>query len=336
MKRVFIHGVGCVSPAGWDLPSFRAALASGQPVPPAEISRPPTRPILRHRPVPPVPARQPFLAHGRLRRSGPLTVFAAAAAYQALDGFKRDGRRLGIIFCVTGGCVQFSRRFYDETWRNPATASPLVFPETVFNAPSSHLSALFDSSACNYTCVGDPAVILQAVAMAAAWIVDGKVDDCLVVGAEEADWLTSDAWRHFHRGAICGEGSGALLLSALPSEIELACVTPARLYLHRSERASALAATRAALPSPGSNDLLCDSRSGVPVLDHDEDCAWVGWPGMRLSPKRIFGEGLAAGAAWQCVAAIDALRQGAFPAATVAVAGTHEHAAAARFVRLPA
>jgi len=81
-----------------------------------------------------------FLAHARLRRTSPMSLYAAAAAMEALRGasyIPKAGHRLGIIFCVTAGCVQYSRRFYDEAWRNPPTASPLVFPETVFNAPSS-------------------------------------------------------------------------------------------------------------------------------------------------------------------------------------------------------
>ncbi len=133
-----------------------------------------------------------------------MSPYAAAAAMEALQGAAQiplAGRRLGIIFCVTAGCVQYSRRFYDETWKNPATASPVLFPETVFNAPASHLSALLESSCVNYTLVGDPGTFLQALALAAGWLSDGRVDSCLVVGAEELDWLTADAYRRFSRGA---------------------------------------------------------------------------------------------------------------------------------------
>ena len=49
--------------------------------------------------------------------------------------------RLGIVACTMAGSVAYSRRFYEEVLREPATASPLVFPETVFNAPASHLAA---------------------------------------------------------------------------------------------------------------------------------------------------------------------------------------------------
>jgi len=334
MTRIFAHGIGCVSPAGWSLAHLRSALDAGTALPAKAATRPGSSRPLATRPVPAPEEKLAFLAHPRLRRSSPLTVYAAAAAMEALSDTKREaGRRLGIVFCVTGGCVQFSRRFYDESWRNPAMASPLVFPETVFNAPSSHLSALLDSPAVNYTCVGDPASVLQGLAIAADWIQDGKADDCLLIGAEENDWLTADAYRHFSRDAICSEGAGAILLSAAPAAVELERITGAKLYLSNQERLRAVRDARAELAPDTHHAVLCDSRTGAGQRDAAENEAWADWRGARLSPKTILGEGLAAGAAWQCVAAIDLLRRGQFNRAFVSVAGSHEHAIAAAFRR---
>jgi hypothetical protein len=312
--------------------SLRAALAVGTALPTTIVRRPGAKRALFFRAVPPSSVKLPFLAHPRFRRTSPLTVFAAAAALEAL-GTRAKERLLGIVFCVTGGCVQFSRRFYDETWRDPTKASPLIFPETVFNAPSSHLSALLESPAINYTCVGDPATVLQAVAIAADWLADGKVDDCLVIAAEESDWLMSDAYRHFSRSVICAEGAGAMLLSAEPAAVELERITDARLYLTLREQAVAVRDVRGALGEDARDRILCDSQSGVPGRDKPEMETWADWRRIRMSPKKILGEGLAAGAAWQCVAAIDALQQEADGAAILSVAGTHEQAIGARFVR---
>ncbi len=56
--------------------------------------------------------------------------------------------------------MAYSRRFYEEVLRDPATASPLIFPETVFNAPASHLAAFLGTTAINYTLVGDEGTFL--------------------------------------------------------------------------------------------------------------------------------------------------------------------------------
>ena len=60
---------------------------------------------------------------------------------------------------------------------------------------------------------------------------------------------------------------------------------------------------------------------------------WNDWTGRRVSPKRILGEGMMAAAAWQCVAACDALAEKKFTAASVSLVGSNQQAIGARFVR---
>ena len=46
---------------------------------------------------------------------------------------------------------------------------------------------------------------LQGLALAAHWLLDDHLDGCLVIGTEESDWLTADAYRLFDRRAILAE-----------------------------------------------------------------------------------------------------------------------------------
>lgn len=80
-------------------------------------------------------------------------------------------------------------------------------------------------------------------------------------------------------------------------------------------------------------ELLCDSLGNSARADAPELSAWRDWTGPRLSPKRILGEGLMAAAAWQCVAACDAVAGGRFAAANVSLVGSNQQAIGARFVR---
>ncbi len=282
MSSVFICGSGAVSPAGWGVGSLRQALARGEPIPTRELARPGWNDSLRVRAVPAPSPRPSFLTHARLRRASPIAHHAVAVALEALAedlaSLGAGALRLGVILCVMSGCVNYSRRFYDEAWTDPATASPLVFPETVFNAPASHLAAVLGTTAINYTLVGDPGTYLQGLALGADWLLSGRVDGCLVIGAEEMDWLTTDAFRLFDTKVIVSDGAGAL---------------------------------------------------------YAELAAWRDWTGPRLSPKVILGEGLMAAAAWQCVAAIDALQQCRYSAANVSVVGCNQQAIAAQFLNCP-
>jgi hypothetical protein len=236
------------------------------------------------------------------------------------------------------GCVSFSRRFYDETLKDPATASPVIFPETVFNAPASHLGALLGSSAINYTLVGDAGTFLQGLALGADWLLNQRVDSCLIVAAEELDWLVAEAFALFDPEGMVSDGAGALYLkreSDSQGAVELQAITNPQLFFSKRQRAQAAVNARNELGQSGSGGLLCDSRQGVPRLDAEENEAWKDWTGARCSPRLVCGEAFAAATAWQCVAAVDAINRNEHLSANVSVVGTNQQAIAARFGRCP-
>ena len=335
---VSIEGMGAVSPAGWNVDALRDALAKGEPLPTRFLPRPGWTMPLPVRTVPRLQSRPEFLNHGRLRRTSPISQFAVSAALEALGSEAQKVRegslRLGIIFAVMSGCVGYTRRFYSEALADPATASPLVFPETVFNAPASHLASYLGSSHMSYTLVGDPGMFLAGLNIATNWLCAGRVDACLVVGAEEIDWIVADAARRFSRHSVLSEGAGALYLRLSDQpQIVLSALTDAHSFLQARGRTPAAEAMYAELPRGEAGHLLCDGLQGIPVLDRTEARVVGRWPGLRLSPKRVLGEGLAAGSAWQCVAAVDALQQGHTQAAGVTVVGCNQQAIGAMFVR---
>lgn len=339
--KIVVCGVGAVTPAGWGVGAMRDGLIRAVPLPFKELGRPGWQRPLFTRAVPMPSSRPDFMTHPRLRRASPISHYAVGAALEALGGDASAAAggwtRLGIILCVMSGCVNYSSRFYDEVLKDPATASPLIFPETVFNAPASHLAALLGTTAINYTLVGDPGTFLQGLALAADWLALDRVDGCLVIGAEELDWLTADAYACFTRKIVLSAGAGALYLGRHPvagSLVELASITDPQVFFDAETRTEAARRMRSQLPAGGNRHLLCDGLVGLARDDRDERSAWKDWDGPRLSPKRILGEGLAAASAWQCVAAVDALRQGRFAAATVSVVGCNEQAIGAHFLRI--
>jgi 3-oxoacyl-(acyl-carrier-protein) synthase len=342
MSRIFVAGLGAVSPAGWDVAALRAALDKGEPLPTQPMERPGWAKPLRARLVPNPAVRPEFLAHPRLRRSSPITHYAAASALEAVARLRasRDRRfRLGIVVSLQSGCVNYSCRFFDETLNNPAIASPLLFPETVYAAPASHIAALLESVSLACTLVGDPASFLQGVSLGVQWLEENRVDASLIIGAEETNWILADALWHLERHAVITGGAGALCLcreSELAAGVELAAVTDAHTYSARRDRNEAARNMRRQLDGGAAGELLCDGLGGSSRADEAERAAWKDWSGARLSPKRILGEGLMAAAAWQCVAACDAVANGRSAAANVSLVGSNQQAIGARFVRVAA
>jgi len=339
MSRIFVAGLGAVSPAGWNVAALRDVLNKGEPLPVQTLERPGWNKPLPVRLVPGPTARPEFLAHPRLRRASPITHYVVGAGLEAAAKLraKTDPRlRLGLVVCLQSGCVNYSCRFYDETLKDPATASPLLFPETVYAAPASHLAAVLGNISLANSIVGDPAAFLQGIALGAQWLEENRVDACLVIGAEETNWILADALWHLERPAVLTAGAGALCLCREPAwstGVELAAITDAHTYSGRNGRTRAARAMRAQLGNNSSNELLCDGAGTSPHADAMELDAWRDWTGPRLSPKRVLGEGLMAAAAWQCVAACDAVAGERFVAANVSLVGANQQAIGARFVR---
>lgn len=333
----FVQGVGAVSPAGWGAAALAAALHAGQPLAETTVPAGPDRTV-RVRRVP-APAHRPaWLGHPRLRRTSPISQFAVSAALEALGSAAqpehRHGRRLGVVCAVMTGSVVYSRRFFAEVLENPATASPMLFPETVFNAPAAHVAALLGADGPNYTIVADQTGFLAGLEIAADWLAAGAVDDCLVLASEELDWITAEAQGVFAPGTVMAEGAAALCLRREPSTVRLDAWSGTIPYRRGRRRVEAARRAQEALSDAGpSAEFFEASARPTRVVEAKAADPWNVGGSRRVSCQPVLGEGLAAAGGWPCVAAIHALSQGADSAATVGVLGSNLGAAAARFQR---
>lgn len=319
---------------------MRDALHAGVPLPVQELRTPAGDRVFPARLVPPPPTspRPAWLAHTRLRRASRISHYALAACLEALDGepdLPAAGLRLGIVASTHAGSLRYSERFYDDVLRDASTASPILFPETVINAPTSHVAAYLGCTGPCNSLIADQTAFVQAVWMGVRWLLEERVDRCLVVGMDEAAWTFADALGHLAPGATPAEGAGALLLAREPglgpeAGVELGCITDPHVYARLPSRLAAARAMRGQLPAAGPGALLVDSRCGSTRVDRAEERAWADWNGSRLSPRRVLGEGLAAATAWQFVAACTALKERAFANACLSVVGGHFQAIGAR------
>jgi hypothetical protein len=324
-KRIAVTGLGAVTPAGWGVEAMMAGLEGASLSVLTERREDEGRTEVRVRRVPSADPVPPWFRHPRLRRSSPVARFMAGAGLEALGearvGAVREGQlRLGIVATMLGACVQYSRRYYSEVLRDPATASPIVFPETVFNAPASHLGAVLGSTGINYTLVGDGAEFLGGLELATEWLLDDAVDGVLVVASEEGDWLSAEAFGLFVPGSVIAEGSGALYLERSESGVELALVTDPQGIGASGGRPGAFRRVLEELPPDDALHLLVEGR-GMSAP----------WKGPRLSPVAQLGDALAASPAWQCVAGCASLQGKACDRASMVAEGMNQGFRAATF-----
>jgi 3-oxoacyl-[acyl-carrier-protein] synthase II len=273
------------------------------------------------------------LAHPRLRRASLISRFAAAAGLEALQaaGVKVDSqnaRRIALIFAISNGGVIYTKRFYRDVVETGAqSASPLLFPETVFNASASHLAAILGVTGTTYTVVGDGAVGVLAIKMAEDVMTNKSLDYCLVVGTEEIDWLLCDAYRRWRllrsappiqpfskqkRGMILSEGAGAIVL-ARGGSITIERVHPGGCYGKQAEAGEILMRMLRDL-SETETDFVISSANGT-FIDQAEQGALeqVIPDAIAYAAKPALGESVGASGLWQVILGAQALRYGELP-----------------------
>ena len=273
------------------------------------------------------------ISHPRLRRASAISRFAAAAGLYALEsaGVKPDSQnaeRIALIFAVSNGGVIYTKRFYHEIVATGAqAASPLLFPETVFNAPASHLAAILGVTGATYTLVGDGAVGLAAITMAEQLMANAALDYCLVVGTEEIDWLLCDAYRRWRllrlappiepfskqdRGMILSEGAGAIVLGR-DGSVMIERAHPGGYFRRRVEAEKIL---KGILYDLGEIeiDFVISSANGT-FVDHAESQALqeVTPNAVIYTGKPALGESVGAAGLWQIILAAQTLRSKEIP-----------------------
>jgi 3-oxoacyl-(acyl-carrier-protein) synthase len=273
------------------------------------------------------------LAHPRLRRASVISRFAAAAGLEALQagGLKVDSEnaeRIALIFAISNGGVIYTKRFYRDVIETGAqSASPLLFPETVFNAPASHLAAILGVTGTTYTVVGDGAVGLLAIKMAEDVMTDASLDYCLIVGTEEVDWLLCDAYRRWRllrsappiepfakqkRGMILSEGAGAVLL-ARDGPITIEHVHPGGSYRKREEAEEIVMQMLRDLGET-EIDFVISSANGTFIDQAEQKALEQVLPdAIAYTAKPALGESIGASGLWQVILGAKGLRQGELP-----------------------
>src|SRR5207249_2771845 len=320
-----IAGMGWVTPLGRDIDPVWDRLIRGEEATAQPISDPIANKTYCAFRIP-TEALKDLPPHPRLRRASAISRFAAAAGLDALAEPRStiggiDVERMVLVVAVSNGGVVYTKRFYHDVVESGAqSASPLLFPETVFNAPASHLAAILEIAGASYTLIGDGAVGVLAIKMASDLLDNEALEACLVVGAEEADWLLCDAyhkWRLlkkeppievFHdppRGMILSEGAGAVLLA----REGVVCLDAIDAGGNFSRRADANEIVRRILHQlADQNACVVGSANGTFVDLAERAAIEKEMPRAAMySPKCALGESVGASAIWQTIVAAEAL-----------------------------
>lgn len=318
MKTASIIGMGWVTPLGRDLTSVWTALKEGKKPEPMLLQSPiggRSVPILR---VPEGVARD-AASFPRLRRSSTISHLAVAATLDAVAAARLTPealKRTALVFTATDGGVVYTRKFYAEiVERGEGAGSPLLFPETVYNAPASHIAARLGLEGEVLTLVGDAAAGLSAIQAGCELLCAGEADFCVIAAAQELDWITCEAYGRWglirdneNHAALFAEGGAAIVLARAPADCWVSAMHPGFSYTTEQDAQARLKTLLAQLLQGSKVDVLVSSASGTWLDLAEEECLSRQLDNSRVvTPRSTLGESLACSTLQQVVCGVLAL-----------------------------
>jgi hypothetical protein len=299
-----IVGQGAVTPAGIGVEALYGIEPQPQKAEPLGEPKTP-QPVLR------VDLKNAAFARWqkepRLRRASPLTFFMVEAAEQTLRGAAAEDRaQTGLIVALSAGCLDYSRRFFQGILKDgQRSASPALFPETVFNSPGSHVAAVLGLNGAVYALCGDESAWIGALKTAAVWLRRGRVRQVIVMGVEEFDPLVLDAYRSARwlqrSGFLTSEGAAAVLVRVAGPDDNLVITRAHEGPPHRSRAEAAFAAKE--LFRGLDSSLPCYRTARRTWVERFEREATERRPEFSAAPPPYLGAAFTASAAWETIRA---------------------------------
>jgi 3-oxoacyl-[acyl-carrier-protein] synthase II len=191
-----------------------------------------------------------YMSAGAYRRMSRISRMAVASSVEALkdSGLNldyTDRGRIAVIMGTSYGSSSHAEEFYISLLNNgPRGAQPFLFPETVPNAPASHIAMFHEITGPNSTFCQNEISAENAILYAQNLLLQNQVDVALVGGADELSaiqYSCYDAVGALNKikvetdepvnpklggGLILGEGAGVLVMERL----DFALQRDARVY----------------------------------------------------------------------------------------------------------
>ncbi len=175
-----------------------------------------------------------FLSPGTYRRMSRVSQMSVAASIEALadsglDLSQTDRERIAVIMGTGYGSSEHVENFYKSFLSDgPRGAQPLFFPETVPNAPASHIAIFHQITGPNTTFCHNELSAENALAYGNNLLMTGQADTVLVGGADEFTEILQTCYNVFlndtrtdgkepvhpkpGKGIVLGEGAGILVM----------------------------------------------------------------------------------------------------------------------------
>lgn len=162
----------------------------------------------------------------RFRRAAGISKYALAAVRLLMDDAGEvvvDGTDTALISGITHGALNYTQEFHRALLQDGVDAiSPILFSDSVLNAPAGNLSICFSIKGPVHTLVGGPEITVKSIALAYSMVLDRLAGKTIVVSAEELNEISYSCYSRLGSGPL-SEGAGAILIE---KENDTAVATP--------------------------------------------------------------------------------------------------------------
>jgi len=270
----------------------------------------------------------------RMRRASPISYYMIEAAHQALSAIPSlDLSRVGIVATFFLGCLMYSVKFYRQIYNEGRRfGSPVLFPETVFNSPVSHVVSVLGIGGPVYSQIGDKSSWVTGLRTAESWLRNGSADHVIVLGAEEFDPIALDAFYSaglITKEMVTGDGAGAVLLGASGGGDEVIFIDKiADGYGFADKLGAVNAATSCLNQFPGETPILSTATSWTRTVEQKIT------EGRSLIPMdHLLCEAFTARTGWDTLLGIQLMRERKLDGIIIPYWGLSQQIGAAQFTR---
>ncbi len=156
-----------------------------------------------------------YIADSRFRRAADISRYTMLAVKLAADDANispSNGKDMGITVGLTHGALNYTQSYHRLLITEGAeSASPILFSDSVLNAPAGNTSICFGVHGPVHTIIGGKTISTKVIMLAAQMLTTGVIDKSIAVCAEELNELSFFCYLRLGLNAM-SEGAGAILL----------------------------------------------------------------------------------------------------------------------------
>ena len=138
---------------------------------------------------------------GRTARCTQFAIISVSEALRraAIDLDSIDNTRVGLFLSSARGAYEKTEKFYANlVEKGPRFVNPLLFQESVNNAPAAHVSLHYGFTGPCLALTSGGVGTTQAMAMGRLWLMQNKLDYALIVSTEALTQISHEAYSHAH------------------------------------------------------------------------------------------------------------------------------------------